>query len=64
VIARRLLNCREVAELLGLKEPTIRLWIAQRRFPIVRLGRAVRIPIDALDEMIRSNTTPALEDRL
>lgn len=59
---RRLLNCREVAETLGLKEATIRLWITQRRFPVVRLGRAVRVPIDALDEMIRSNTTPPREN--
>jgi excisionase family DNA binding protein len=35
-----MLNVRQTAERLGLKESTVRAWIAQRRIGVVRLGRA------------------------
>jgi excisionase family DNA binding protein len=56
---RRLLTCAEAAAELGLKEATIRVWIAQRRLVSVKLGRAVRVPAEAVEEMIRANTIPA-----
>ena len=59
----RLLTVRQVAELLGLKEGTVYLWLAQRRLPIVRLGRTVRIQAAAVQELIDLNTVPALGRR-
>lgn len=59
----KLLTCAAAAEELGLKEATIRVWIARRKLASVKLGRAVRIPADAVDEMIRQNTIPAWVER-
>ena len=56
---QRLLTCAAAARELGLKEATIRVWVARRRLPSVKLGRAVRIPADAVEELIRLNTIPA-----
>jgi len=58
---QRLLSIREVSEHLGMRESTIRLWLAQRKLPRVKCGRAVRIPAEAVSEFIRRNTTSARE---
>jgi excisionase family DNA binding protein len=60
---RSLLTVREAAEQLGLRECTIRLWLAQRKLPRVNCGRAVRIPAHAIAEFIERNTIPAREER-
>ncbi len=56
---QRLLTCAAAARELGLKEATIRVWVARRRLPSVKLGRAVRIPAQAVEDLIRLNTIPA-----
>lgn len=58
-----LLTVRQVAEKLGLRECTIRLWLAQRKLPRVNCGRAVRIPAEAIADFIQKNTIPAREER-
>jgi len=59
----KLLTVRQVAELLGLKESTVRAWIAQRRIGIVRLGRAIRISPEETERLIAEGTIPARELR-
>jgi excisionase family DNA binding protein len=59
----KLLSVQQAADELNLKAVTIRLWISQRRFPVVHCGRAVRIPADAIADFIERNTTPAKEAR-
>lgn len=59
----KLLTVRQAAEVLGIRESTIRAWIAQRRIGIVRLGRSVRIPLEETDRLILRGTIPALEQR-
>jgi excisionase family DNA binding protein len=54
-----LLTCAEAAELLGVKEPTVRVWIARKKLGHTKLGRCVRIPKDAIEEFIRSGMVPA-----
>ena len=49
----------EAAEELNLAPSTIRAWIAQRRIGCVRLGRAVRIPADEIDQLLVTGFTPA-----
>jgi excisionase family DNA binding protein len=44
---------------MGLKEATIRVWIARRKLAFVKLGRSVRVPSEAIEEMIVANTVPA-----
>jgi excisionase family DNA binding protein len=55
----KLLTVQQVADLTGLRPATVYLWITMRRLPVVRLGRAVRVPADALAALIAANTIPA-----
>ena len=41
-IEKRFLNSKELAHYLGLKEPTIRDWIRQKRIPFHKLGKSIR----------------------
>jgi excisionase family DNA binding protein len=59
---RELVNVSEAARLLGLAQVTVRTWIAQRRIGVVRLGRAVRIPLSEIDRLIERSTIPAREE--
>jgi excisionase family DNA binding protein len=54
-----LLTVAEAAELLNVKEPTIRAWIARRKLAYTKLGRSVRIPRDAIEQMVRDGMVPA-----
>ena len=62
-----MLTVAEVAERLGVKEPTIRLWMAQRKLSYVKLGSqrrsAVRIAEAEVDRVVREHTIPAREAR-
>lgn len=58
-----MLTVRQASDRLGLRESTIRAWIAQRRIGVVRLGRAVRIPSDEVERLIAENTIPARKQR-
>ncbi len=52
--SERLLTVAETAKRLGLKESTVRRRILERRFAYVKNGRAVRIPVEVVDECIAS----------
>lgn len=39
----------EASELLGVHERTVRRWIVAGKLPSRRLGRTIRIPIEALE---------------
>jgi excisionase family DNA binding protein len=54
--AERLLTCGEVADRLGTSERFPRRLVAERRIRFVRVGRHVRIPESAVDEMIQAGT--------
>jgi excisionase family DNA binding protein len=56
-----LLNVNEAAQLLALKPATLRAWILRRKIEFVRVGRAVRIPKKAIEELIQENTVPVRE---
>ena len=58
---KRPLSVREVAGALGLSESTIRSWLAQRRLGFVRLGRAIRIPVEEVDRVLAQGAVPAKE---
>lgn len=55
-----LLKTKEAAQLLNLSENTIRQWIWQRRLPVVRIGRAVRLRRQDLEEIIERNREEAI----
>ena len=56
-------SCSEAAEHTGLKVPTWRKWIAERRVTVVRLGRSVRIPIEEIERLLNENVVPRREVR-
>lgn len=61
--AERLLTCSEVAERLGTSERFPRRLVAERRIRFVRVGRHVRIPESAVDEMIHAGTVEPIVRR-
>lgn len=52
-------SVQKAAERLGLKPPTLRAWILHRKISYVKIGRAVRIPEQEIERIIRENTVPA-----
>ena len=61
ITSKQLLTVAQVANRLGLKEATIRRCILERRLPYVKLGRAVRIPVEVIDALIASSYRSAIE---
>ena len=59
--SERLLTVREAASRLGLKECTIRRRILERTIVYVKNGRSVRIPVEAVDELIASGWRDPIE---
>jgi excisionase family DNA binding protein len=58
-MAAKLLTVKQSAEQLGLSARTVWAWIYARKLSVVRLGRAVRIPQTAIDELIDAGSIPA-----
>jgi excisionase family DNA binding protein len=58
-----MLTVSEVANRLGLKPATVRLWIAQRKVGHCKLGRSIRVPIEEVERLIRESLIPARERR-
>lgn len=59
-----MLTVAQASEQLGLKQSTLRLWIAQRKIGHVRLGsRAVRIPSAEINRLIERGYIPARDGR-
>ncbi len=55
-----LLTVAETARRLGLREPTIREWLRQRRLDKVRVGtRSIRVPAQAVEQLIAEGFVPA-----
>lgn len=54
-----LLTVNEAAERLNLSPWTIRSWITGKRLDCVRLGRAIRVPVEAVEGKIREGLRKA-----
>jgi excisionase family DNA binding protein len=52
------LDISETAEILGLKEPTIRAWIRDQKIDVVRLGRRVKVPVSEIRRLIEEGRRP------
>jgi excisionase family DNA binding protein len=57
----KLFKVPEAAEILALSQKTVWQWIGERRIGVVRLGRAVRIPLSEIDRLMEEGTTPAIK---
>ena len=60
-VGRRLLNVREAAEYLGLQVDTIYKKSRLRELPSVKVGRALRFDVVALDRYVEQNTIKTLD---
>lgn len=56
LIARRLLDIREVASYTGLSTHSLYTMVSQRRIPFVKIGRLVKFDKGKVDEWIKHNT--------
>jgi excisionase family DNA binding protein len=56
------LKVAEVAELLSMKENTLRKWILLRKLPYIKVNGAVRIPATALARLLEAGRIPAREE--
>jgi excisionase family DNA binding protein len=56
----QLLKAPEAAEFLNVSVNTIRMWIWQKRLPVIRLGRVVRLRREDLEELIARNREDAI----
>jgi excisionase family DNA binding protein len=54
-----MLSVRQVADLLGLQESTVRAWVLRRRIPYLKIGRTVRIERAALEALFEASRVPA-----
>ena len=59
VIGKRLLNAKETAEYLGLKEWTVRQWASMGKLPKVKLGKALRFDKADLERFVEENKSLA-----
>ena len=57
-VGKRLLNVREAAQYLGLEVDTVYKKSRLRELPCVKVGRALRFDIRALDRLIERNAKP------
>jgi excisionase family DNA binding protein len=58
-----LLSVPRTAEVLGIKEATLRSWILCRRIEVIRIGRRVLFRPDTIEALIARGTVPADRDR-
>ncbi len=54
----KLLKVPEAAAILALSQKALWQWIYARRISVVRLGRAVRVPLSEIERLIEEGTTP------
>lgn len=50
-MAEKLINVREVAEALGVKVPTVRKWVLERKIPFTKLGALVRFKPEDIEKI-------------
>ena len=60
-IARRLLNVREAAQYLGLEVDTVYKKARLREVPCVKVGRALRFDVKALERFIEQHTIETID---
>lgn len=55
-----LLRIEDVAKLLGIARSTTYVLIAGGELPVVRIGRATRVPREAVEQWVRARTEEAI----
>ena len=60
-IGRRLLNVREAAQYLGLEVDTVYRMARLREVPCVKVGRALRFDLKALERFVEQHTIETID---
>ena len=60
-VGKRLLNAREAARYLGLEVDTVYKKARLRELPSVKVGRALRFDVQALERYVEQHTLAALD---
>ncbi len=60
-IGRRLLNVKEAAQYLGLQVDTVYKKARLREVPFVKVGRALRFDVQALERFVEQHTTETID---
>jgi len=58
---QRFMRTVDVANMLGLKEKTIRTWTSKKMIPHVKVGRAVLFDTDELTAWLASKRVPCIK---
>jgi excisionase family DNA binding protein len=61
VIGRRLLNVRETAQYLGIEVDTVYKKARLRELPCVKVGRALRFDLRALERFVEQHTIETID---
>jgi excisionase family DNA binding protein len=56
----KLLTVAETAEALRIKPATVRAWVLRRKINSFRVGRAVRISAEEIEQVLRNGLRPAI----
>lgn len=59
---RKLLSLKEAAELLGIHYTTMRQYVRKGKFPVVRIGRLLKIEASDLESYIKKNKVILSDD--
>lgn len=62
MLSKPFLTTHEIAELLKVREPTVRSWIHQQELRAVKLGRAFRIAVKDLEAFVNERATRSSSD--
>ena len=58
----KLYSFEDAAFITGIKVPTWRAWVRERKISVVRLGRRIKIRESDLQQLIDSSVIPAAEE--
>ncbi|EEE43281.1 MULTISPECIES: helix-turn-helix domain-containing protein [Stappiaceae] len=59
MLSKPFLTTHEIAELLKVREPTVRTWIHQEELRAVKLGREFRVAVKDLEAFVNEHATRA-----
>ena len=52
----RLLNIKQLAHFLGVKEGTIYVWVCHRKIPFLKVGRLVKFDLRKIEKWLEENS--------
>ncbi len=60
-ITKRLINPKELSDMLEISVNTVYSWVSQRKIPFVKCGRLTKFDVQKIDEWIEKNSVEEKE---